>query len=137
MFKVSYLSHVAQFSNSYNFVLLWWKSAEMKMQVLERALLSECIESYMWHDQGKWVTCRQFSIFTFQYKSLVHLKCYILIQTASQLDIWLQRYDRFFAVLKQYNMYISIYLLACNFKSIFPPSDSFPLIMSQVPNLNF
>ena len=27
----------------------------------------------MWHDQGEWVTCRQYSILTFWYKSLVHL----------------------------------------------------------------
>ena len=56
---------------------------------------------YMWHVQG--VTCRKFSIFTFHYKSLVHFKCYILIQTASQSNIWLQRYDRFFDAQKQYN----------------------------------
>ena len=41
---------------------------------------------------GEWVTCRQYSILISQYESLVHLKCYILIQDPSQLVIWLQRY---------------------------------------------
>ena len=47
---------------------------------------------YMWHDQGEWVTCRQYSILKSQYnlQSLVHLKCYILIQIPSQSNIWLQ-----------------------------------------------
>ena len=49
----------------------------------------------MWHDQGEWVTCRQYSILIFQFKSLIHLKCYMLIQTPSQSDIWLQRYEQF------------------------------------------
>ena len=52
-------------------------------------------DTCMWHDQGEWVTCRQYSILIFEYKSLVHLKCYILIQIPSQLDIWLQRYEQF------------------------------------------
>ena len=45
----------------------------------------------MWHNQGEWVTWRQYSILIFPYKSLVHLKCYVLIQTPSQSDIWLWR----------------------------------------------
>ena len=55
----------------------------------------------MWHDQGEWVTCRQYLIFNFWYESLVHLKCYILIQTPSQLDIVVQRYEQFFEDQKQ------------------------------------
>ena len=39
-----------------------------------------CIH-YLWRDQEEWVICRQYSILIFQYKSLVNLKCYILIQT--------------------------------------------------------
>ena len=53
-------------------------------------------ETKLWHDQEEWVTCQQYSILIFQYKSLVHLKCYILFQTPSQSDIWLQRYEQFF-----------------------------------------
>ena len=34
-----------------------------------------------------------------------HLKCYILIQTPSQSDIWLQRYVQFFEDQKQYQTY--------------------------------
>ena len=30
------------------------------------------LKSHMWHDQGEWVTYRQFSILIFQYKLLVH-----------------------------------------------------------------
>ena len=40
-------------------------------------------------------------ILIFQYKSLVHLKYYILIQTPSQSDFWLQRYIQFSNVQKQ------------------------------------
>ena len=87
---------------------------------------------YMWHDQGEWFTCRQFSILIFQYETLVHLKCYILIQTPSQSDIWFQRYEQFF------NFKINVKhknlspLSGCNSKSIFLTSDSFPLIMSHI-----
>ena len=86
----------------------------------------------MWHDQEEWVTCRQYSILIFKYKPLVHLKCYILIQTLSQSEIWLQRYGHFFEFknnVKQKNLSP---LLACNSKSIFSTSDSFPLIMSHI-----
>ena len=86
----------------------------------------------MWHDQEEWVTCQQYSILIFQYISLVHLKCYILIQFPSQSDIWLQRYEHFFEFknnVKHTNLSL---LLACNLKSIFPTSDSFPLIMSHI-----
>ena len=87
----------------------------------------------MWHDQGEWVTCRQYSILIFQYKSPVHLKCYMLIQTPSQSDIWLQRYEQFFKFKNNVKHKIFSPLLACNSsKSIFPTSDSFPLIMSHI-----
>ena len=49
--------------------------------------------SHMWHDQGQWVTCQQYSILIFQYKSPVLLKCYILIQNPFHSDIWLQEYE--------------------------------------------
>ena len=86
----------------------------------------------MWHDQGEWVTCRQYSILIFQYKSLVHLKCYILIQSPSQADIWLQRYKQFFKLKNNVKHNNVLPLLACNSKSIFPTSDSFPMIMSHI-----
>ena len=111
-----------------------------KPQVLWLLLPFYCIKlhtdthtpPHMWHDQGEWVTCRQFSILLFQYKSLVHLKCYILIQTPSQLNIWLQRYEQFFKVKNNVKHKNLSPLLACNSKSIFPTSDSFPLIMSHI-----
>ena len=86
----------------------------------------------MWYDQGEWITCRQFSILIFQYKSLVHLKCYILIQIPSQSDMWFLRYEQFFNFRNNVKHKNSSPLLACNSKSIFPTSDSFPLIMSHM-----
>ena len=71
--------------------------------------------------------------FDFSNKSLVHLKCYILIPTSSQSDIWLQRYEHFFEFKNNVKHKNLSPLLACNSKSIFPTSDSFPLIMSQMP----
>ena len=82
--------------------------------------------------QGEWVTCRQYSILIFQYKSPFHLKCYILIQTPSQLYMWLQRYEQFFEVQKKVKHKHLSFVLACNSKSIFPTSNSFSWIMSQV-----
>ena len=86
----------------------------------------------MWHSQGEWVTCRQFSILIFQYKSLVHLKCYILIQIPSQSDMWFLRYEQFFNFKHNVKHKNLSPLLACNSKSIFPTSDSFPLTMSHI-----
>ena len=72
------------------------------------------------------------SILIFQYRSLVHLKYYILIQTPSQSDIWLQSYEQFFEFKSNVKHKNLSPLLACNSKSIFPTSDSFPLIMSHI-----
>ena len=87
---------------------------------------------HMWHDQGKWVTCRQYSILSFQYNLLAHIKSYILIHTPLQSDIWSKRYEQFFEFqnnVKQRNMSS---VLAYNSKSILATSDSFPLIMSHI-----
>ena len=75
--------------------------------------------AYMWHNQGEWVTCRQYSILIFQFKSLVHFPCYILMQTPSQSDIWLQKCDQFFAVQNNVKHKNLLSILACNSKSIF------------------
>ena len=42
---------------------------------------------YMWHDQGKWVACRRFSIFRFLHHFLATQKCYTLMQTPLESDI--------------------------------------------------
>ena len=73
--------------------------------------------------------------FDFQYKSLVHLKCYILIQIPSQSDIWFRRYEQFLNFKNSVKHKNLSPLLACNSKSVFPTSDSFPLIMSQIGNM--
>ena len=52
--------------------------------------------TYMWYDQGKWVTCRQYLFLSFQYNLLSHIKSYILIHTPLQSDIWFERYEQFF-----------------------------------------
>ena len=56
-------------------VYKYWISVERRFFVIDALVISH----QMWHDQGEWVTCRQYSILIFQHKSLAHLKCYILI----------------------------------------------------------
>ena len=90
---------------------------------------------YLWHDQGKWVTCRQFSIFSFQYKSLVHVKCYILIQIPFQSDTWFQRYGQLFNFKNNVKHKNLSPVLAYNSKSIFRTSDSLLLIMSHLAKI--
>ena len=83
----------------------------------------------MWHDQEKWVTCQRFSILSFLHHFLATWKCYILMQTTLWLDIWLQSYEQFIKAennIKQKNLNT---FLADISKTIFPTSDSFPLIM--------
>ena len=46
--------------------------------------------------------------------------------------MWLQRYEQFFKFKNNVKHKNLSPLLACNSKSIFPTSDSFPLIMSQI-----
>ena len=55
----------------------------------------------LWYNQWEWVTWQQYSILIFQYKLLIHLKCYTLIQIPSQSDIWLRWYEQFLEVQKQ------------------------------------
>ena len=82
----------------------------------------------MSHDQREWVRCRQYSLLIFQFKSLVHSECFTLIQS----DICLLRYDQFFEVQNNINHRHFSPILAYNSESIFPTSDSFPLIMSHI-----
>ena len=49
----------------------------------------------------EWITCHQNLILISQYELLVHLECYILIQTPPQSDIWLQGYGKFSKIPKQ------------------------------------
>ena len=86
----------------------------------------------MWHDQGKWVTCSKISISFFLHHFLVTSKCFNLMQTPLQLDIWLQSYEGFVNAknnIKQRNLNT---VFANISKTIFPTSDSFLLIMSQM-----
>ena len=86
----------------------------------------------MWHDQGKWVTCRQCSILSFQYNLLVHLKSYMLIQTPLKSEIWFQRSEQIFEFLNNVKHRNLSPLVAYNSKSILATSDSFPLIVSHM-----
>ena len=83
------------------------------------------INGHMWHDQGEWVTCRQYLIFIFQYKSLVHLKCYILIQTHLNRTSGCRDTYNSLKLLNNVKHANMSPLLDCNSKSIFPTSDSF------------
>ena len=58
----------------------------------------------------------------------LHLKCFIWIQTPSQSDIWLHRYEQFFEVQKQCKTRIFHLSKPVTQNDI----DSFPLIMSQM-----
>ena len=90
---------------------------------------------HMWHDQEKWFTNWQYSIHIFQHKHLVHLKGYILIQTASQSNIWMQSYEQFTEVpnnVKHKNLSPLFPFNSKKKKSVFATTDSFPLIMSDV-----
>ena len=49
----------------------------------------------MWHDQGEWIICQQYSILIFKFKSPVHLKCYNLIRAPAKLNSCLWRYEHF------------------------------------------
>ena len=88
------------------------------------------------HGRSKYdpTTCWQYSFLIFQYKLLVYLKCYILIQTPLQLNICLWRYKQFLKFknnVKHKNLSL---IQDCNSKSIFRTSDSFSLIMSHIRN---
>ena len=86
----------------------------------------------MWHDQGKWVTCRKCPIPVFLGHFLITPKCFILIQTLLQLDIWLQSYEELVNAknnIKQRNLTT---VFANISKSISPTSDSCLLIVSHM-----
>ena len=93
----------------------------------------------MWHDQGKWVTCRQYPNLSFQYNLFAPIKSYILIHTPLQSDIWCKRYEQFLEFqnnVTHRNM-SSVLSSAYNSKSILATSDSFPLIMSHIISAAF
>ena len=100
---------------------LWvrWKHALILWSLLAFSSINPIsVLPQMWHDQGKWVTCRQYSILSFQYNLLAHIKSYILIHTLLQSDIWFNRYEQFFKfqnIVKHRNMSS---VLAYNSKSI-------------------
>ena len=86
----------------------------------------------MWHDQGKWVTCRQYSILSSQYNLLANIKSYIWIHTPLQSDIWFKRYEQFFEFQNNVKHRNMSSVQAYNSKSILATSDSFSLIMSHM-----
>ena len=81
--------------NPFSFIQRYEYASNIVMQLTYFGDNSNVNDYVMWHGQRKWVTCQQHSILIFQYKSLVHLKCYILIQTPFWLDIWLERCEQF------------------------------------------
>ena len=71
----------------------------------------------------------------FQYKSLVHEKCYILIQTPSQSDVWLLRCEHSLKFKNNVRHKNLLPLQACNsIKINIPNIRLIPLIMSHKQN---
>ena len=72
------------------------------------------------------------SIPIFLYQFFITLKCFILMHTPSQLDIWLQSYEEFVDTKNNINQKNLNTVFAHFSESIFPTSDSFLLIMSHM-----
>ena len=94
---------------------------------------------HLWHEQEKWVTCRQHLNLSFLYNA-VHLKCYNLVQTPLQSlqnpitnPITSGCRDSNNSLNFQYNIKPENFasLLAYISKSILTTSNLFPLIMSH------
>ena len=77
----------------------------------------------------------QFWFFNINYLSIKHAT--FLIPIPSQSDIWLRGYEQFFHFRNSVKHKNLSPLLACNSTSIFPTSDSFPLIMSHIGNSKY
>ena len=118
-------------------LIIWYNSFYMpsrayhfQNQSLTHELLKTISEKLvfpnMWHDQGKWVACRQCSILSFQY-NLLHIKSNIFIQTPLLSEIWFQRYEQIFEQCKTKEF---VTVLAYNTISILETSDSFPCFCS-------
>ena len=74
------------------------------------------------------------SISIFLHQCLTTTKCFILMQTPLQLDIWLQSYAKFDNAknnIKQRNLNLVFCYIS---KTTSPTSDSFLLIMSHISN---
>ena len=115
---------------------LIWRPMKINLMyslILKRSHpLSFQICLHLWRDQGKWVTCRQYSILSFQYNLPAHIKSYILIHTPLQSDIWFKRYEQFFEFQNNVKHRNMSSVLAYNSKWILATSDSFLLIMSHM-----
>ena len=53
------------------------------------------IHDYIWHDQREMSHLSKMSISIFLHHFLKTWKCFILMQTPLELDIWLQSYEEF------------------------------------------
>ena len=80
----------------------WWKTEMLTMFLIMETFswISHLTHRHniildMWHDQGKWVTCRKISISIFLHHFLRSSKFFILMQTPLQVDVWLQSYEEF------------------------------------------
>ena len=89
--------------------------------------------NYMWHDQGKLVTCWNISILSFLRHFVITPKCLILMQTPLKLDIWLQSCEEFVNAKNNIEQRNLNPVFANISKTIWLTFDSFLLIMSQMP----
>ena len=87
--------------------------------------------SYMWHDQGKLVTCRQYSIWVFNkiYLPISNPTFWSIPISIRHLVLKIWQFFEFNTNVKHSNMSS---VLAYNSKSILAPTDSFTLIMSHI-----
>ena len=69
--RVQHVGHIGPWTQPY--------CSLYKVSFKSRNLL--IVSTHMWHDQGKWVACRRFSILSLWHHFLLTYKYYILMQT--------------------------------------------------------
>ena len=86
----------------------------------------------MWCDQAKSVWSRSNSVFTFLTNCLHHFHSYILQKTPLKLVNWFQRYEQLKDAKNNRKQKTFFALFGSILKSIYPTSDWFCLITSQI-----
>ena len=110
---------------------IFWLVLNVVRNIYQHPLATLNAHKYVTRSRGM---SHMLAIFNFDFSIQITcpFKCYILIQSSSQSDIWLQRYEQFFKFKNNVKHKNLSPLSGCNSKSIFPTSNSFPLIMSHI-----